>query len=145
MRTHVIPLGEFAGFAVGWMDWIGYPATLALASITASEYIISAFPAVGLSKQVLAVMILLGLGLMNWIGIRSGSRVQEITSFAKAIIFLVLIAACFLYGRSDAAVEAPLASPLSLTALFGAVIISLQSVIYAYDGWYARHIFQRGI
>src|SRR4029079_1203141 len=31
--------GEYAGFLVGWMDWINYPAGLALGAVISAEYL----------------------------------------------------------------------------------------------------------
>ncbi|MEO7539756.1 MAG: APC family permease, partial [Pyrinomonadaceae bacterium] len=77
---------------------------------------------------------------------RAGSRFQELTSFVKAVAFLVLVAACFIYGGDQqppvAPVEpSPLQAPVGLLALFAAVMLALQSVIYAYDGWYLAIYF----
>jgi APA family basic amino acid/polyamine antiporter len=131
--------GEYAGFLVGWMDWIAYPANLALQSVTAAEYLATLFPAI--SVKLTAVAILLGLLLLNWRGVRAGSRVQEITSFAKAAIFLVLIVACFWLGGAGFAGDNSGAGPPAGAGLLAAVVIALQGVIYTYDGWYAAVYF----
>lgn len=134
--------GDYPGFVVGWMDWISYPATLALSSVVTGEYIVALFPSIGLSPKALAVIVMVVLGGLNWSGLKTGTRIQEITSFAKAIIFLTLVAACFVAGPHDISAEPSVAAhSLSIPALIGAIVISLQSVIYAYDGWYSAVYF----
>lgn len=138
-------LGPFPGFAVGWMDWISYPAGIALTSITIGEYLALLVPGLSSYVKTTAVGVLLFLGALNWFGLRVGSRLQEVTSFLKALVFLGLIAACFLMGGSqqpdDPASAASTRLPLGFTAIVGALILALQGVIFAYDGWYAAVYF----
>jgi APA family basic amino acid/polyamine antiporter len=129
--------GEYAGFLVGWMDWINYPAGLAMGSVVTAGYLATLFPTLPVKFTAAALMI--GLLLLNWRGVRLGSRVQEITSFGKAVIFLALIAACFwIGGNGNAGAVAP---PTAGPSLLAAVVVALQGVIYTYDGWYAAIYF----
>src|SRR5207249_7175811 len=68
-------------------------------------------------------------------GIIWGSSVQNVTSLLKALAFLVLIAAAFLLGgQGSLSTTTTQGSPAGL-ALLVALVLSLQSVIYTYDGW----------
>jgi APA family basic amino acid/polyamine antiporter len=51
----------------------------------------------------------------------------------KALAFLVLIVAAFIFGRGDALTTSATTSTSAVTIT--AVVLSLQSVIYTYDGW----------
>ena len=133
--------GEYGGFLIGWIDWFGYPAGLALQAVTAAEYAALLFP--GLPAKPAAAGLMVGLAALNWRGLKSGARVQEVTSFAKAVVFLLLIGACFLFGGSVEAGTpggAPAAAPVGLGFL-AAFIIALQGVIYTYDGWHCAVYF----
>src|SRR5499433_1657015 len=90
--------GGFAGFAVGWGDWLNNCAVLAYASITASEYLAELFPKARLLRNgtAAALAILMFFTLLQWIGVRSGSRTQKLTSSVTALAFLVLVIASFL-------------------------------------------------
>jgi APA family basic amino acid/polyamine antiporter len=69
---------------------------------------------------------------LQWRGIVWGSNTQNVTSLIKALAFLALIVAAFIFGGKGALATSPLAtSAITLTA----VIASLQSAIYTYDGW----------
>jgi APA family basic amino acid/polyamine antiporter len=134
--------GEYAGFAVGWMDWTGYPTGYALGSLVSAEYVAVLFPGAAGWKAIIAIAILLGLGLVNLLGLKVGSRLQEVTSFGKALILLILIAAAFLMGGSSTAQTTSTAtSPTVTTGFLAAFVIAMQGVIYTYDGWYAAIYF----
>ena len=78
--------------------------------------------------------------LCEWRGIRWGSRFQNITSAATAIVFFLLILGAFL--GQHRAVESASAVPLpSGVPLVFAFILTLQAVIFTYDGWYSSIYF----
>lgn len=137
--------GDYGGFVVGWSDWLSGCATLAFAAITIGEYLPALVPALFGSVKAIAFTTLIVLGLLNWIGLRAGSRFQELTSFGKALAFLVLVAACFIYGGQPPPLtveeQAALHQPIGILAIFVAVMLALQAVTYAYDGWYGAIYF----
>jgi APA family basic amino acid/polyamine antiporter len=136
--------GDYGGFVVGWSDWLSNSATIAFVAITLGEYLTALVPALSGGVKVIALTALLLLGLLNWVGLRSGSRFQEVTSFVKAFAFLILVIACFTYGGRYAlpgTEQAALNPPSGMLALFVAVMLALQSVIFAYDGWYSAIYF----
>ncbi len=104
--------GDYGGFVVGWSDWLSSCATIAFVAITIGEYLPKLFPTLSGGINAIALTTLLIFGLLNWLGLRVGSRIQEVTSFAKAIAFLLLIAACFVYGGQTPAAGAEPAATL---------------------------------
>lgn len=136
--------GDYGGFVVGWSDWFSNCATIAFVAITLGEYLIALAPALSGGVKAIALAALVLFGLLNWVGLRSGSRFQQVTSFVKAFAFLILVIACFTYGGRyalPATEPAALHSPGGMVAIFVAVMLALQSVIFAYDGWYSAIYF----
>lgn len=135
--------GDYGAFVVGWGDWMGSCATIAFVAITIGEYLPKLFLPLSGSINAIAFVTLFVFGLLNWLGLRVGSRVQELTSFAKAFAFLILIAACFIHGGqlTANAEQATLNAPVGFAAMFVAVMLALQAVIYTYDGWYGAIYF----
>jgi APA family basic amino acid/polyamine antiporter len=137
-------MGEYPAFLIGWMDWLAFPIGLAATAITVGEYSATVAPWSAGNERIIAVTITIGLGGLNWIGLRSGSRVQEVTSFVKAAVFLLVVAACFVVG-GDPSYETGSLQPtplqLGLVATVGAIVIALQGVIYTYDGWHNAAYF----
>jgi len=128
-------LGEYAGFIVGWSDWISTCGSTAAVAIVVGEFTVALFPALEGKSVPIAAAIAIVFALIQWRGIVWGSTVQNGTSFLKALAFLVLIFAAFWLGGQRATTE-----PMSLVAptgfaLISAFVLSLQSVIYTYDGW----------
>jgi basic amino acid/polyamine antiporter, APA family len=135
-------MGDYAGFVVGWSDWISTCGTAALVSILFGEYAVGLMPALR-TQVVVALILLAGLTLVQWFGVRLGGGAQTVTSILKAAVLLVLIAACLILGsqnpaRSSMQVEREMSFMLAL-------IVSLQAVIYTYDGWSAPIYFSEEI
>jgi basic amino acid/polyamine antiporter, APA family len=127
-------LGNYPGFVVGWSDWLSTCGTLAVISMVVGEYTAVLVPQLAGRDKSVALAIVLMFAALQWRGIRWGSFTQNTTSLLKTIVFVLIAVAAFtIAGRSGA--EAPLPRPQGF-ALFGALIIALQGVLYTYDGWY---------
>lgn len=130
--------GEFAGFVVGWSDWLGNVAALSFLSIAFAEYAIALFGVSFAGVATIAIGILVLLTVLNAVGVRAGSGAQQLTSFLKAVALLAFVAACFLLGGRYSATnvgQATVIPPSSPFALFVAVVLSFQLVLGAYGGW----------
>ena len=125
-------LGEYAGFIVGWSDWLSTCGTTAAVSLVVGEFSAALFPALTNAQTTVAVTISVVFALAQWKGVREGSVVQTTTSALKGLAFAALIVAAFALGTGGGAVSA---TPPSGVALFTAFVLSLQAVIYTYDGW----------
>jgi APA family basic amino acid/polyamine antiporter len=135
-------LGDYAGFIVGWSDWISTCGTTAAVAIVIGEYAIHLVPHLR-AVQVVALTVIAILTLVQWMGIRWGGWAQDVTSALKALAFLFLIAACFYLGSRNpaaAAMETEREGSLLL-----AYILALQAVIYTYDGWSAVIYFSEEV
>ena len=131
-------LGDYAGFVVGWSDWLSTCGSTAAVSILIGEYAGALFPALAGRSVAVALTITVSVAVLQWRGIRWGSGFQNLSSLFKALAFVVLVAACFILGggSSGGAREAvePVAAPTGTPLLF-ALVLALQAVIYTYDGW----------
>jgi len=139
-------MGEYAGFVVGWSDWLSTCGTAAAVAIVISEYsiVLSRYfprllPLLDGRVKAMSVAIILGFGVLQWRGIRWGGTAQLITAAVKTVGFLVLVLACFLKGGAShqAAVQS---AHSSLTLASGwplavAFMLGLQAVFYSIDGW----------
>jgi APA family basic amino acid/polyamine antiporter len=131
-------LGPYAGFIVGWNDWLSSSASVSAVAIVASEAIAALVPSLGGQVLVIALFGIVITTVVLVRGIRESDRAQRWTSVMKAVALLVLVVACFswraLHRMPATTALAPLATPSGL-ALLAAMAAALQGVIFAYDGW----------
>jgi APA family basic amino acid/polyamine antiporter len=128
-------VGEYGGFVVGWSDWISTCGTTAAVSIVVGEFSGALVPALAGRGPAVAIVVASIFAIAQWRGIRAGSMIQNVTSSLKAAAFVVLIGAAFTFpGQASASTDSVLPAPSGL-ALVTAFVLSLQSVIYTYDGW----------
>ena len=125
-------LGEFAGFIVGWSDWISSCGSTAAVSLLIGTFAGALFPPLAEHAKTVAAAIALVFAILQWRGIVWGSNIQNLTSLLKALAFLALIVAAFLLG-GNGALTASQSHTTSIT--LAAIVVSLQAVIYTYDGW----------
>ena len=132
-------LGDGFGFAVAWADWFTNCSAVSYGAIATSEYVGLLMPSVAGHRVAIAAGVILGFAVLQLCGMRVSSRFQEMTSFTKAVAFLVFIVVMFVVARpatSVAVVPSPVAVPTIV-----AFVLALQLVIGAYDGWQSGMYF----
>ena len=135
-------LGDYAGFIVGWSDWISTCGTTAAVAIVVGESLVTLFPDAR-SFRVVALAVVVVLTLVQWFGIRGGAMTQNLTSAMKALALIVFVVLCFWLGA-----RAPHAASLTVEhegSLLVAFVLALQAVIYTYDGWTAVIYFSEEV
>ena len=125
-------LGNYAGFIVGWSDWMSTCATLAVIPMVVAEYMGVLVPALATKQKAVALTVVLFFALLQWRGIRWGSITQNITSLLKVVVFVAFVVVAFL----SEPVISNQAAPEMKHGLLAALILALQGVLYTYDGWY---------
>jgi APA family basic amino acid/polyamine antiporter len=138
-------IGDFAGFIVGWSDWLSTCGTTGAVGIVIGEYMAHLFPAMDgvLKIKVTAVSVIIIFALLQWKSISMGSKVQNFTTVLKGLAFFAIVIACFTFGghlRQAAEVTpvaraaAPVVLPVG-AALITAFLFGVQATIFTYDGW----------
>jgi APA family basic amino acid/polyamine antiporter len=122
--------GNTAGFAVGWTDWLMYCSILGYLSIAVAEFIAALGLIPGHAVRLLAIVILVSIVALQWLGIRISSLFQEVTTSLKCVAFLILVAAC-LFVATDGHASATI--PSSMT--FSGLVVALQAIVITYGGW----------
>jgi basic amino acid/polyamine antiporter, APA family len=128
-------LGEYAGFIVGWSDWISSCGSTATVALLIGEFSGALVPALAGKGPIVAAAVAIIFAALQWRGIVWGSNIQNLTSLLKALAFLALIAAAFIFGGGGALTSSQSYSTPIGMALIVAIVISLREVIYTYDGW----------
>lgn len=126
-------LGEYAGFIVGWSDWISSCGSTAAVALVVGTFSGALIPALNGKAPLIAATVAIVFAVLQWHGIVWGSTIQNFTSLLKALAFVALIAAAFIIGGGGAVTSSQTYSTSTLT--MAAVVASLQAAIYTYDGW----------
>jgi APA family basic amino acid/polyamine antiporter len=132
-------IGDYAGFIVGWSDWLSTCGTNAAVAIVIAEYSAAFIPGIAAYQKFFAASILVLFILLQWRGVKWGSGAQLVTAAMKTAAFLILVIACFALGghlreASPVAAAPALALPGGWL-LAVALMLGLQAVIYTVDGW----------
>jgi APA family basic amino acid/polyamine antiporter len=126
-------LGGYAGFVVGWSDWISTAGSSAAIAMVIGEYLGALVPPARGHGPAVAAAVVIAFAVVYWRGTRWGDAGQQFLSLLKALALAGLVLACFLFGTRAEAGAAPVV-PVGV-GLATAIVLSLQGVIYTYDGW----------
>ena len=136
--------GDYGGFVVGWGDWLLNTLSLSYMCVVFGEYASGLLaPHLANATAIFAVLILILLTILNWIGLRAGSGTQKLTSLLKTIALLGFVVACFVFGGkhdTSGAQDAAIVQSSGF-ALFVAVILAFQLVLGTYSGWFSAIYF----
>jgi APA family basic amino acid/polyamine antiporter len=135
--------GPLWGFLYSWTQmWVaksGSIATLATAFFEYTAHFVPQFEQVWFAVgpfsirygQIFALVLILVLGGVNYLGVRIGGDVQVAVTAVKVGLIAFLILAGLLYAH-----PAPAATPVPLTQpVFSGFIAALVAALWAYDGW----------
>src|SRR5215204_7156132 len=95
-------LGEYAGFIVGWSDWISSCGSTAAVSLLIATFAGALIPPLAGYAAGIAAAVAMIFAFLQWRGIVWGSNIQNFTSLLKALAFIALIVAAFTLGGSGA-------------------------------------------
>jgi APA family basic amino acid/polyamine antiporter len=132
-------LGPFAGFFVGWADWLQLIFSTGFIAVAFGEQVQRLGLLPGLTTGEIAVLLVLACGLLNFIGAKVGGMSQSIGSALKALGLLVIVAVLFLaHGKSGGAVTVPPPPPVFSWV---AAAVAIRAIYGAYGGWEAAVYF----
>lgn len=131
-------LGEHAGFAVAWSDFLANVAPAAYAAMAAVEFLERLIPAIRPIAPIVAAAPILAFAAMQWFGVRLSARVQQAASAIAALALIGLVVGCFTVHRP---LGAPPLPPAPTVSFLGAMVLAIQSIVVTYDGWYAPIYF----
>jgi APA family basic amino acid/polyamine antiporter len=130
--------GDFAGLLVGWSDWLVNAAAAAALALVFADFAALLAPGFSRFTSSIAVVILVVLAGLNWLGVREGGAVQKAGSFIKCLLLLAVVVTIF--------VLVPVAPETSADVSGGAVtlagaIVAYQLIYGVFSGWPAPVFF----
>jgi len=127
--------GPRTGFVIGWCEgFVVYPAAIAALGVVTGEFIGRLFGwPTGVSKWVGVVAVAM-LVAINLTGVTSGRWLQNISTAAKLLALVGIIVVAFVAGHGSGWRGSLPGAPTGV-ALFGALAVAFQSVIWSYYGY----------
>lgn len=126
--------GPRAGFVVGWIEGLAiYTAAIAAFGVVSGEFVgrLAGWPA-GVTKWIGVGAVALITGI-NLVGVASGRWLQNIVTAAKVMALGGVVVIAFAAGTGAGWTGSLPSAPVGL-ALFGALAVAFQSVIWSYYG-----------
>ena len=123
--------GPYAGFVIGWADWLTYAADIALKAVVIMEFVAILFPETVAWRTPLAITVTTLFAGIQLRGLAIGAFIQE---FATSVIGLIV----FSFALVLFFVEAPLIDSTNLTPANNKLSdwsLVIATIIFTYDGW----------
>ncbi len=133
-------IGPFTGFFVGWADWLQLVMSTGFISVAFGQYVQRLGIMADWPTAMVAIMLLIGCGVLNWIGARVGGASQNIGSALKALVLVALVATLFLVAKPEA-----VAAPPPPLFTWVAAAVALRAIYGAYGGWQAAVYFSEEV
>ena len=129
--------GPRSAFVVGWVEGLGiYTAAIAAIGTVAGEYLGRLLGVPGGGTRWLGVGCVVGFTAINVVGVTSGRWVQNVVTAAKVLALAGVVVLAFTSGDgagwSTSLASAP---PVGGAAVWGALALAFQSVIWTYYGY----------
>lgn len=126
------------GFLNGFCSWLlsgaGSIAAVAIAIPTALKPFLE-ISEVGV--KTIAILLVVGLTIYNYFGVRLGSVLQNISMVAKLVPILLIMCGALIFGKQSPSFSlTPLVGgPASLSQIIGMIAFGTVATLWAYEGW----------
>ena len=126
-----------AGFLAGWLSFfVIYAGTVATLAAGFAEGLGHFVPLAAPGKLLAAVLITIATSWINYVGVRTGARVNNLTALVKIVALIGLVIVGPLLGAGSIAHLFPLVPDPSSVPL-GHFGLALSPVLFSYLGWNA--------
>jgi APA family basic amino acid/polyamine antiporter len=134
----VIKAGSIAAVAVAFALYCGYFIPTSLKPLLYKTVYLNlgfSFPLDEIGIKLVAVICIIVLSLINYLGVRLGGWVQNAFTFLKVGALLGLVASVFLFGHSPQNCFTPLWPGRVDSSLISAFGVAMVAALWAFDGW----------
>lgn len=128
-----------AGFLWGWaMFWSIHTGIIAAIAVVFARYTAYFVPAGDGGIRAMAVVVIIALSALNYVGVKAGSRVQTALTIAKLLAIAVVVVAGLLWAglgsaETHAAVHGAGPPPGAPVSEF---LLAMVAGLFAYGGWH---------
>ena len=129
--------GPYAGFVIGWADWLTYVADLALKAVVIMEFVAILVPESAAWSKALAITVTSVFAAIQLRGIGLGALIQEIATSLIGLVVFGLAVLLFFMGVPDNVTPSSIPKDNSLNDWS----LVLATIIFTYDGWFYASYF----
>lgn len=125
------------GFLSGFSSWlISGPGSIAGLAIALPTALTNLFPMNDFLIKIIAVSLIIGLTAVNYVGVKSGSIVQNLSMVAKLVPIGIILVLGLIYGdvKPDLSLT-PVTGDASFGSIIGMVAFAVVATLWAYEGW----------
>jgi APA family basic amino acid/polyamine antiporter len=127
-----------AGFLWGWaMFWSMHTGIIAAIATVFARYTASFVDVGDAGIRAIAVMVIVALSALNYVGVRAGSHVQTALTAAKILaIALVVIVGLVLTWGMESTTAVPSHAGFAPESPFSEFLLAMVAGLFAYGGWH---------
>jgi APA family basic amino acid/polyamine antiporter len=126
--------GRRAGFVVGWIEALTYCSAVAAIGVVSGDYLSRLVGWPPRVASAVGVVLILVLTAVHLVGVRLGTLAQNLVTGAKILALLGVLVVAAVAG-SGAGWSGSLPGAPTGPAIFGAMAVAFQSVIWSYYGY----------
>ena len=123
--------GPYAGFVIGWADWLTYAADLSLKAVVIIEFTAILIPEAAAWSTPLAIAVTSIFAVIQLRGVALGALVQE---SAAAIIGLLIVGLSLVLLIVEVP-DANATTQVTTDSTLGGWSLAIATIVFTYDGW----------
>ncbi len=125
------------GFLSGFNNWlIGGPGSIAALAIALPSALTAIIPMGQLTVKIVAIALIIGLTIVNYYGVKFGSRLQNISMIAKLIPIGIIMILGLLFGKVSPDLSlVPKTGDVNFGTIISMVAFAVVASLWAYEGW----------
>lgn len=125
------------GFLSGFNNWlIGGPGSIAALAIALPSALTAIIPMSQSIVKIVAIVLIIGLTIVNYFGVKFGSKLQNISMVAKLIPIGVIMVLGLLFGTVSPDLSlVPKTGDVSFGSIISMVAFAVVASLWAYEGW----------
>ncbi|HSH35370.1 APC family permease [Schnuerera sp.] len=125
------------GFLNGFNSWlIGGPGSIAAIAIALPSALTAIIPMGEWTIKIIAIVLIIGLTIVNYFGVKFGSKLQNYSMIAKLIPIGIIMVLGLMFGKVSPDLSL---TPKTVDVNFGSIIsmvaFAVVASLWAYEGW----------
>ncbi|MCF6465009.1 APC family permease [Clostridium sp. Cult2] len=125
------------GFLNGFTSWlIGGPGSIAAIAIALPSALTAIIPMGEWTIKIVAIGLIVGLTIVNYYGVKFGSKLQNISMVAKLIPIGIIMVLGLLFGKVSPDLSlTPKTGDVSFGTIISMIAFAVVASLWAYEGW----------